>query len=65
MTFDKQLKEAKQKKFEARILKDFLLILLGISLLGVAIYRSYKTNNTTAETKKTTTTVEVKKTTQK
>lgn len=66
MTFDKQVKEAKQKRFENRILRDFIFIILGIIFLAISFFRAYKDDNKNTSNKPKTTTKEViKKTTQK
>ncbi len=37
MTFDKQLKEAKAKQLENRIIRDVVFLMLGLVFLGISI----------------------------
>ena len=37
MTFDKQVEEAKKKKLKARITRDVVFIILGITFLAISI----------------------------
>lgn len=41
MTFDKQVKEAKRKKLENRIIRDIVFIILGISFLVISFITAY------------------------
>lgn len=50
MTFDKQLKEAKTKQLESRIVRDIVFVILGAIFLLISIFSAYnektKENNT-------------------
>lgn len=50
MTFDKQVKEAKAKQLQNRIVRDTVFILLGIIFLVISFISSYK-NSTKEESK--------------
>lgn len=40
MTFDKQVEEAKKNKLKARITRDVVFIILGITFLAISIVMS-------------------------
>ena len=42
MTFDKQVKEAKIKKLESRIVRDLIFLILGVIFLLLSIFSSIK-----------------------
>ena len=53
MTFEKQVKEAKVKELEAKMLRGFIFILLGVIFLIISIVSAYyKENSTNKNTKK-------------
>lgn len=59
MTFDKQVKEAKRKQVESRIVRDVVFLVLGITFLLISIFSAAnekKNNNSNKEnnTKQTT-----------
>lgn len=59
MTFDKQVKEAKRKQVESRIVRDVVFLVLGITFLLISIFSAAnekKDNNSNKEnnTKQTT-----------
>ena len=54
MTFEKQVKEAKEKKLQYRIIRDVTFILLGIIFLIVSIFMSINDKNNKKEKKTTT-----------
>ncbi len=45
MTFEKQLKDAKKKKLENRIIRDVVFIILGITFLIISFVSAYNKNN--------------------
>lgn len=45
MTFEKQLKDAKKKKLENRIIRDVVFIILGITFLIISFISAYNKNN--------------------
>lgn len=45
MTFDKQVKEAKRKRLENRIIRDVIFILLGITFLIISFVVAYNKEN--------------------
>ncbi len=45
MTFEKQLKDAKKKKLENRIIRDVVFIILGITFLIISFMSAYNKNN--------------------
>lgn len=45
MTFEKQLKNAKKKKLENRIIRDVVFIILGITFLIISFVSAYNKNN--------------------
>lgn len=58
MTFEKQVKEAKSKRLENRIMRDVIFILLGITFLIISVVMAYKdSNKKNTNIKKTTTKV--------
>lgn len=42
MTFEKQVKEAKKKELENRIIRDAIFIILGIAFLVLSFLSAYK-----------------------
>lgn len=54
MTFEKQVKNAKEKKLQYRIIRDVTFILLGIIFLIVSIFMSINDKNNKKEKKTTT-----------
>ena len=59
MTFDKQVKEAKSKQIESRIVRDAIFLILGVIFLLISIFSAAnekKNNNSNKEnnTKQTT-----------
>ena len=61
MTFDKQVKEAKQKQLESRITRDVVFILLGIIFLAISIFHTIKENKVEKKDNKTGVTTTIKK----
>lgn len=62
MKFEQQVKEAKAKKLEYRMLRDIIFIVLGIIFLLISIFSSYakkqeNSNNKSKEKKVITTTI--------
>ena len=58
MTFEKQVKEAKSKRLENRIIRDVIFILLGITFFIISVVMAYKNSNkNNTNTNKTTTKV--------
>lgn len=59
MTFENQVKEAKQKKWEMRVYKDAIMIIIGILLLITFLFLEFYKPNTKKDksTTKTTTTI--------
>lgn len=62
MKFEQQVKEAKAKKLEYRMLRDIIFIVLGIVFLLISIFSSYakkqeNSNNKSKEKKVITTTI--------
>lgn len=45
MTFEKQLKEAKKKKLESRIIRDAVFIILGVTFLIISFISAYNKSN--------------------
>lgn len=45
MTFEKQVKEAKKKQLENRIIRDAIFIILGIAFLVISFLSAYKDKN--------------------
>ncbi|MBQ9012388.1 MAG: hypothetical protein IJ094_02300 [Bacilli bacterium] len=54
MTFEKQVKKAKEKKLQYRIIRDVTFILLGIIFLIVSIFMSINDKNNKKESRTTT-----------
>ena len=42
MKFEEQVKEAKRKKLESKIVRDVIFILIGITLLIISIIINYR-----------------------
>lgn len=42
MTFEKQVKEAKEKQLQSRIIRDVVFLLLGIIFLVISIFSSIR-----------------------
>ena len=42
MTFEKQVKEAKEKQLQSRIIRDVIFLLIGIIFLTISIFSSIK-----------------------
>lgn len=61
MTFDKQVKEAKEKQLQYRIIRDVVFILLGLIFLAISIFLSIKENNNENKQVKEKTTTTIKK----
>lgn len=60
MTFDNQVKKAKEEKLKMRITRDIVFIVLGIIFLALSFVFSIKNNNNENEKNKTTTTINQK-----
>lgn len=61
MTFDNQVKKAKEEKLKMRITRDIVFIVLGIIFLALSFVFSIKNNNNKENEKnKTTTTINQK-----
>lgn len=62
MTFDNQVKKAKEEKLKMRITRDIVFIVLGIIFLALSFVFSIKNNNNNNENEKnkTTTTINQK-----
>ncbi len=61
MTFDNQVKKAKEEKLKMRITRDIVFIVLGIVFLALSFVFSIKNkNNNENEKNKTTTTINQK-----
>ena len=61
MTFDEQVKKAKETKLQYRIIRDAIFIILGIIFLLISIFNAKpdkKENKKTTTTKVITTTLE-------
>lgn len=61
MTFENQVKEAKEKQLESRIIRDIVFIILGVIFLIISILIAYKDKNIEKEKKSSNTTTIVKK----
>ena len=62
MTFEKQVKEAKEKQLTNRIIRDIVFIILGVFFLLISILVAYKDKNIEKKNiKKTITTTVIKK----
>ena len=61
MNFDKQVKEAKEKQLQYRIIRDVVFILLGLIFLAISIFLSIKENNNENKQVKEKTTTTIKK----
>lgn len=61
MTFDKQVKEAKVKQLQSRIIRDVIFIVLGITFLLISILISYNNANNSNESYNQNKTNETKK----
>ena len=61
MTFEKQVKKAKEKQLQYRITRDVVFILLGITFLTISIFLSIKENNSENKQVKEKTTTTIKK----
>lgn len=61
MTFEKQVKKAKEKQLQYRITRDVVFILLGITFLAISIFLSIKENNSENKQVKEKTTTTIKK----
>lgn len=57
MTFDKQVKEAKEKQLQSRIVRDVVFLILGITFLAISIFSSIKENQDKKEAQNSKTTV--------
>ena len=61
MTFDKQVKNAKEKQLQNRITRDVVFMLLGLTFLTISIFSTIKEKNdeknVTEKTTKITTTI--------
>ena len=51
MTFENQVKEAKEKQLESRIIRDIVFIILGVIFLIISILIAYKDKNIEKEKK--------------
>lgn len=51
MTFEKQVKEAKNKQLENRLFRDIIFIILGITFLIISFVSAYKNNKIEEEKK--------------
>ena len=60
MTFDNQVKKAKEEKLKMRITRDIVFIVLGIVFLALSFVFSIKNNKNENEKTKTTTTINQK-----
>ena len=55
MTFDKQVKNAKEKQLQNRITRDIVFILLGLTFLAISIFSTIKEKNNEKNVKEKTT----------
>lgn len=55
MTFEKQLKEAKTKQLQYRIIRDVIFLIIGITFLLISIISSINDKNKDSKANKTTT----------
>lgn len=55
MTFDKQVKNAKEKQLQNRITRDVVFMLLGLTFLAISIFSTIKEKNNEKNVKETTT----------
>lgn len=55
MTFDKQVKNAKEKQLQNRITRDVVFMLLGLTFLAISIFSTIKEKNNKKNVKETTT----------
>lgn len=61
MTFDKQIKEAKSKQLQSKIVRDVVFLLLGIIFLAISIFSTVKENKVRNSDNKTSVTTTIKK----
>lgn len=52
MTFDKQVKEAKRKQLESRIVRDIVFLILGLIFLILSIFSAINDKNKEKNTEK-------------
>ena len=55
MTFDKQVKNAKEKQLQNRITRDVVFMLLGLTFLAISIFSTIKEKNNDKNVKEKTT----------
>lgn len=55
MTFDKQVKNAKEKQLQNRITRDIVFMLLGLTFLAISIFSTIKEKNNEKNVKEKTT----------
>ena len=55
MTFDKQVKNAKEKQLQNRITRDVVFMLLGLTFLAISIFSTIKEKNNEKNVKEKTT----------
>ena len=55
MTFDKQVKNAKEKQLQNRITRDIVFMLLGLTFLAISIFSTIKEKNDEKNVKEKTT----------
>ena len=55
MTFDKQVKNAKEKQLQNRITRDIVFMLLGLTFLAISIFSTIKEKNNEKKVKEKTT----------
>ena len=55
--FEEQVKEAKRKRLESRIVRDIIFIILGLFFLILSIFSAQKEKNKETQKSKTTTTI--------
>ena len=55
MTFDKQVKNAKEKQLQNRITRDVVFMLLGLTFLAISIFSTIKEKNNKKNVKEKTT----------
>lgn len=55
MTFDKQVKNAKEKQLQYRITRDVVFMLLGLTFLAISIFSTIKEKNNEKNVKEKTT----------
>lgn len=55
MTFDKQVKNAKEKQLQNRITRDVVFMLLGLTFLAISIFSTIKEKNDEKNVKEKTT----------